>query len=201
VPFAAGQAPSRLALATLPQGTNAGMLGWVSERANAFTLRVQPLSPSGAASGASYELTREVGGGSAIAFAATTTRAAAVYTVQRGSRTELRFQPLDRAGRPLIAPVEVTGVDVSASAPSIAPLANGFVIAYREFVPGSDQPPSLKLVITSERHVVAERRLGDAAPSGGASQVIVMNDGRFVVLWSDAEASGTTLQIVRARCL
>lgn len=201
VSFAAGQAPSRLALIAIPEGTSAGLLGWVSERANAFTLRLQPLAPSGAISGAPYELTREVGGGSAIALAATATRAAAVYTVQRGSRAELRFQPLDRAGRPLIAPVDVTGAGVSVSAPSIAPLAQGYVIAHREVVPGSDQPPGLKLTVTSERHVVAERRLGDAAPSGGSSQIIVMNDGRLVVLWSDADASGTMLKIVRARCL
>ena len=151
--------------------------------------------------GQPVDLSTDVGGLSQVALAATSTHAAAVYTVQNGSISELRFRPLDRAGQPTGAEIKLTAANRSVTTPSIAAHPSGFVIAFRESPRELSVPAGMRLLfVTSEGRLRAERRIADAARSGSQAQVFTMNDGRLIVLWSDSAGSGTTLRGVRAHC-
>lgn len=203
VPLSLGQGATQIALSAWPGGAAiGGVVGWVSERAGARAIQLQPLTLAGRPKDARVDLSTAAGGLSRIALASAPEYAAAVYTVQRGSAAELRFRPLGNDGRPRGAEVALTSSDRSVGSPAIAPYAKGHVVAFRELPLQGEASSTLRLLFVSPEGVIAtEKRLDAATRTGGDAQVIVMPDGRLTVIWTDYEASGAVLRVVRARCL
>ncbi len=197
-----GEAPARLTLLDWPNGSIAGVLGWVSDIAGAESVRYQRLTIAGAPAGAPVELSTAVGQLSELAFAANSQRAAVVYTIQNDSIAELRFRALAQDGQPAAGEVKLTSANRSVEGPSIALYSQGYVVAFREIPAAPEAAASLRLMfVDADGQVGGERRLATAARGGSGSAVFVMNDGRLIVLWSDFDAGGASLQGVRALCL
>lgn len=198
-----GHAPQDLVMVPLAGGNAAGVLGWVSKRAGARSISLQPFAATGAALGDRVELSSTIGAFSTLALASNAEHRAVVYTRASSANHELRYHQLDAEGRPTGEEKALTVPNRSAVNPALAPYANGYVVAFREVPSSSQTPPSLKLlfITRSGTDPNSERQLATAAPSGGDTRVFVANDGRLIVLWSDYTATGASLRIVRARCL
>ena len=93
---------------------------------------------------------------------------------------------------------------------ALAAYSQGYVVAYRRIGgPGSAAASIYLLVIDSEGNVGGARLVRTVTPSGRGLEVMVGNDGRFVVIWSDTELvtdpdtqrSETELRVRAARLL
>jgi hypothetical protein len=140
-------------------------------------------------------------------FAAWDGGRAVVFEQEAGVRHEARFAPLDSGAEAPYAEVSLTGATDQGFAPSIAPLAGGYVIAYRH---GSAAGFEARLLLVSAfGDVVDTRTLGVVASSAGDVRVRSGADGAVYVVWEDETSvvtpddmarDGTVVRAAVARC-
>jgi len=180
-----------------------GAIGWIDTQSvdrGAFLL---PLNEEGAVAGVPVKLASQVSGKSSLDLADGAMNAAVVYsTVTDNVAFEVRFRELDESGRPTgIEERIVTRAERGTDA-SIAPIGNGYVVAYRALPEVEDGTAIVRLILIDK----TGRRLGDAADiattTAGGGRVTVRStfDGRFSVAWVEADGASQRVRLVRIPC-
>lgn len=159
---------------------------------------LQELTPAGALMGSGVRLDTEANGAGAARIASASNRSAAVFTAQvAGARAELRFQSLDENGQPDHVERVLTPSPETGTGPGIAPLAGGWIVAYRT----SEASPRIRGALVSPLgDVVASFDVAPAAPQGGPVAVAVAGDGRILVSWVDVASRVGTVRAARIAC-
>ncbi|NOY90463.1 MAG: hypothetical protein GXP55_04575 [Deltaproteobacteria bacterium] len=132
------------------------------------------------------------------------TGGAAVFDVSvEGVRAEVRFREIGADGT-LPAPERIVSVaPATGRDASLAPLAGGYVVAYRALPDGTITEPRLRLTLLDVRGDVLSSFDGPAMlAQGGRTTVRVAGDGRVLVAWEDQDtADGSRrMRAVRVRC-
>jgi hypothetical protein len=130
-----------------------------------------------------------VGSASGVSIARGRSGAAVVYTeVPSGAVHQLRFRSVEADGQPgsIIRALTTANQDLRDIA--VAAYSHGYVIAYRRMGGPQSVPASVYLMfVDSEGNVGGTRLVRAATPSGYGMAVMVANDGRLIVVWSDTE--------------
>jgi hypothetical protein len=133
---------------------------------------------------------------------------AIVYAVDIGSISkEIRFRRLDKNGALLDQEVKLVGSPLQARDASIARLAGGYVVAYRQLATDSSPKNEIRMMfITKEGNVTndAQGRLvtyhvADTTANSGTVIGRVSTDGQYSVAFIDTTSDGNQVRLVRKR--
>ena len=163
---------------------------------------LQPLDASGAPVGAPITLSTEHNADGSVDVAADAGGGAVVFgTTVGGLRPEVRARLIDGSGMLQSGTSErvITVAPASGRDATIAPLAGGYVIAYRAL----GATPTVRLDFRdAELAPTVTLDVASASASGGRVTVRVSGEGRMIVGWADVDATaGTTaIRAARVRC-
>jgi hypothetical protein len=185
-PESFGARASRLAFAELGSG---GAVAFVSEIEDGAGIYLQSVSADGAPRGGPATLSERVGGASGVSLAPGREGSAVVYTeVPSGTIHQLRFRNVDADGQPSATVRALTSANQDLREIALAAYSHGYVIAYRRMGgPGSAQASIYLMFVDAEGNVGGTRLVRAATASGRGIDVMVANDGRLIVVWSDTE--------------
>lgn len=193
----AGAGIGRIAIEDRAEGY---LLAWVDSSAAAPSPLVQALDASGTPRGAPISIGAEGNADGTIDLATSPSGGAVVFGASvAGIRPEVRARLVDREGAPsgperVITPAPSSGRDAS-----IAALAGGYAVAYREL--GSR--PTLRIVLLDALLApVGSFEITAVRATGGRVTIRASGEGRMIVGWADVDAaSGTTaIRAARIRC-
>lgn len=176
---------------------NGGLsLAWVESGGTPRAL-LQQLDASGVPSGTPIQLSTEPNLDGSLDLATDESGGAAVWgTSIAGSRPQVRARLLDGSGNPLASEVVITDTTTGRDA-TIAPIAGGYVIAYRAL----DGSPVLRLDFRDANlDPAATLDVVPVSASGGSVTIRTSGEGRMVVGWADVDATTTTIRAARIRC-
>lgn len=185
-PESLGIRASQLAFAELGAG---GAVGFVSDLDGGVGIYLQGVSAEGAPIGELSTLTERIGGASSVDLARGRQGAAVVYTeVPSGTVHQLRFRKLDGEGQLTATARALTSANQDLRDVAIAAYSHGYVVAYRRLGGLASAAASIFLMfIDGDGNVGGTRLVRAATSSGRGIDVLVANDGRLIVVWSDTE--------------
>jgi hypothetical protein len=183
----AGYHASRLALAAMEAG---GALAFVSDLEDSAGIYLQRLSAAGDAEGELTTLSEQIGAASSVAIAkGRQSGGAVVYTVAPGGAIhQLRFRSIDASGEPSAPARSLTSANQDLLDVALASYSHGYVVAFRRLGGAASAAASIYLMfVDADGNVSGTRLVRSASASGRGMQVMVANDGRLIVVWSDTE--------------
>jgi hypothetical protein len=185
-PESFGIRASRLAFAELGSG---GAVAFLSELKDGAGIYMQSLAADGAPRGGPATLSEHIGGASGVSLARGRQGSAVVYTeVPSGTSHQLRFRNVDDEGQPSSTVRALTSANQDLRDIALATYSHGYVVAYRRMGGPESAQASIYLMFVDGEGNVGGTRLVRAATAGGRGiDVMVANDGRLIVIWSDTE--------------
>jgi hypothetical protein len=181
-PEAFGIRPTELVLAELSGGAAAA---FVSELPATAGIYLQGMTAAGEPHGDPALLSEHVGSASGVDVA----RGAVVYTeTPAGQVHQLRFRTVNGEGHPSDSVRSLTSANQNLLEVALAAYSQGYVIAYRRTGgPGSAAASIYLMFVDAEGNIGGTRLVRSATANGRGIDVMVGNDGRLIVVWSDTE--------------
>lgn len=185
-PASFGIRASRLAFAELGSG---GAVAFVSELEDGTGIYLQGVSADGTPRADPATLSERIGGASGVSLARGREGAAVVYTeVPSGTFHQLRFRNVEASGKPSATVRALTSGNQDLRDIALAAYSHGYVIAYRRMGgPASAQASIYLMFVDVEGNIGGTRLVRAATANGRGVEVLVANDGRLIVVWSDTE--------------
>lgn len=197
----ASSAGQTISTPTLARRAGGLALAWVESATLTPNAMLQPLDANGAPVGAAHALSTEGNADGTIDLALDERGGAATFVASvAGVRPEVRARLLDDTGAPYDSERVITPAPESGRDASIAPLAGGYVIAYRAL---EVTPPVLRIAfVANDLDVVTTLDVTPITPTGGRTTLRVTGEGRMLVGWADVDvgAGTTAIRAARIRC-
>jgi hypothetical protein len=186
LPESFGIRATALSFAELAGG---GALAFISPLADGAGIYLQRLSAAGQPRSEPLALSVQLGSASSVDLARGRSGAAVVYTeVPSGAIHQLRFRKLDDEGQPSGPVRALTSANQNLLEVALTNYSHGYVIAYRRTGGPESAAASIYLMfVDADGNLGGVRLVRTATPSGRGIDVMVANDGRLIVVWSDTE--------------
>jgi hypothetical protein len=132
---------------------------------------------------------------------------AVIYSVDVGTRHEVRFRRLSDEGAFLSDEIKVVSGALEGRDASLARLGGGYVVAFRSLPEDPDAKPEIRIMFVTKEGNLQKDSVGrlitypvtEASASGGRVSVRVSADGQLLIGFLDATDAGIKLRLLRKR--